>query len=429
MKITEAVNKSLFFTGAGASRDAGCKISGDMLTSLKELICKKSNDYFSEIECETIKFLLSCLYYHAEWRTLELNNQYPITPNIEELALLIRRIRNRENFLPYPVTGNWADKLISLEAKFKEEEGLKNGYSLFEKIEDTLKNRMLPHWLKVGNTDFLNPLDDFFEKNSSNDFSLEIFTLNNDTAVEEHYSEKKAKPYRGFYSGEWRGFDGKTNEEEFNRINLYKLHGSLDWIRLNDGNVVESGRTDDFLQDDEGGIRVEHNPFIIFGHGIKFFSVEPFFSLIQQFSEKLRERSYYFVIGYSFFDPYINNLLLQAIKDAREENKKIIIVNPFFAQPPLIKDYFEEDEEFGSLLNENNPEAKRLLTSYLEEIQRNAFYSELPEFNIKQIPTESIFLIKMDTSNFLEKYLKNSGELLVKLIDKFEQERKKGLPF
>jgi len=193
--------------------------------------------------------------------------------------------------------------------------------------------------------------------------------------------------------------------------------------------VEEKYPADKFPEDDEEGTKIEHCPFIIFGHGIKFFSVEPFFSLIQKFREMLKERSYFFVIGYSFFDPYINNLFLQTIKDAQEENKKIIIVNPCFAQPPLIKVDFEENAEFGLMLRDDKPEAKKMLTNYLEEIQKNAFYSELPEFNIKQIPTDSLFFLKMGSSDFLNRYLSNSGELLVKLIEKFEKERKEGLPF
>jgi len=428
MEIKQAIDKSLFCIGAGASCDAKCKTSGEMLDALKKLICSESNDYFTKTECETIKFLFSCLHYQAEWRTLEANNQYPIMPNIEELALLIRRIKNRDNFLPYPVTGNWADKLISLEAKFKEENGIQAGIGLFEKLEDTIKNRLLPKWLEVQQTDFLKPLDSFFEKNNA-DFILEIFSLNNDLVFEKHYSENKAKPFRGFYSGEWRGFYNRPNEEECNRINLYKLHGSLDWIRLSDGNILENPKLAQLSEEDDEN-RIEHNPFIIFGQGIKVFSIEPFVSLIQSFREKLRERSYLFIIGYSFFDPYINNLLIHAVKEAREENKKIIIVNPNLAYPsPLEDSHFVVDELLGCHITDDNYEAKKLLTDYLEDIQRNAFYSELPEFNIKQIPTESLFYLRMNTSNFLQHFFSNSGDRLLKLIEKFENERKEGLPF
>jgi len=426
MDTTTIINKSLFFLGAGFSNHAGCKMSGDMLKSLEDIICNNSNAYFTEHENETIKFLFSCLEYHAKWRSLENYNKYPINTNIEELALLVRRIKNRENFLPYPVTGNWADKLIFLETKYKETESALTGYNLFEKIEYTLKNQLLGEWLKISDTSFLNPLDDFLEKNSSNQFLLELYTLNNDLVIEEHFNTKKITPYRGFCSGEWRGLNYKPHPHEDNRINLYKLHGSMDWIRNTDGSVKEK---DKYVASDSNNNEVEHDPFIIFGHGTKIFSIEPFFSLIHNFNESLKSKSYFFVVGYSFFDPYINNLLFNAILEAPNGNKKLIIVNPYFAKGPLNENNFIIHPQFGKILNDEDRETKIILTDYLENIQRNAFYSELPEFNIRQIPTESIYYLNIDTATFLKNYFKNSGELLSSLLEYFETAHEKDLPF
>lgn len=429
MTIEQAINKSVFILGAGASYDAGCKMSGDMLKALEIIICNKQNEDFSDIECEVIKFLLTCLNYHSEWKTWEINRQYSLKPNIEELALLLRRIKNRENFLPYPVTGNWADKLVRLEALFKE----KNEIGLYQKIEDTIKNKLLREWLEINSTNFLDPIDDFFSRNTDKRLTLDIFSMNYDMVFETHFAEKKAKPYRGFYSGEWRGFSKAANDEESDIINLYKLHGSLDWMRLIDGTILEKVPVEDGYEDyeDSGGEnRIEHDPFIIFGQGTKFFSVEPFFSMIQDFSRKLKERDYYFVIGYSFFDPYINNLLIQAVKDGGQKNKKIIIVNPLLGiNPPLNDEHFIEDSVFGKILREDNSEAKKLLTDYLEDIQKNAFYSELPEFNIKQIPSESLYYLRMGTAEFISRYFSNSGETLMKLVDNFDNDASKSLPF
>ncbi|WP_132052097.1 SIR2 family protein [Pseudocnuella soli] len=429
MTIQEAINKSLFVFGAGASYDAGCKMSQAMLNALEDIIRFKTDD-FSDTERETIKFLLTCLRYHAEWKTWEVNREYSMQPNIEELALLIRRIKNREHFLPYPITGNWADKLVRLEAQFKNE----SEFGLYHTIENTIKNVLLPKWLEISNTDFLKPLDVFFQQaaldKNEERFTLEIFSMNYDLVIEKHFDEQKARPYRGFYSGEWRGFGKSANNQEADIINLYKLHGSLDWMRLTDGSVLEKSLADEEFDETEGESRIEHDPFIIFGHGTKFFSVEPFFSLIQNFSKKLKERDYFFIIGYSFFDPYINNLLIQAVKDGGQKNKKIIVVNPSFAyNPPLQESDFVKDETFGPHLDENNSEAKRKLTKYLEDIQRNAFYSELPEFNIKQIPSEALYYLKQGTSEFFDRYFKNKGEVFQKLIERFDAEGKEALPF
>ena len=78
MEIGETIKKSLFFIGAGASMDAGCKTSIQMLDALKDEICSASNTYFTFAENEAIKFLFSCLEYHSEWRSLETGNKYLI---------------------------------------------------------------------------------------------------------------------------------------------------------------------------------------------------------------------------------------------------------------------------------------------------------------------------------------------------------------
>ncbi len=101
----------LFFTGAGFSKPAACKMSKGMLDDLENL-SNEGNSIFTQTERKTMKFILSCLYYHAQWRSLETDGKYSYQPNIEEFAMLLRRIQNRENLLPYPVTGNWSDKIM-----------------------------------------------------------------------------------------------------------------------------------------------------------------------------------------------------------------------------------------------------------------------------------------------------------------------------
>ena len=119
MTIKEAFDKSLFLLGAGASYGTGCLMSKEMLDALTQEIIKDNDSVFNRPQKEALKFLLSCLDYHNSWRSYETNNKFVFTPNIEELALLIRRVKNRENFLPYPITGNWADKLSMLESEYR----------------------------------------------------------------------------------------------------------------------------------------------------------------------------------------------------------------------------------------------------------------------------------------------------------------------
>lgn len=419
MNVIEAVNKSLFFLGAGASWDAKCKLSADMLVDLKKRISNKEDDTFNKPEKEAIKFLLSCLEYHSEWRTLETSDNFKFTPNIEELALLIRRIKNRENFLPYPITGNWADKLVALENEYQNiNDSNKIAETLFESLELKIKCQLLPEWLEPQSLDFLNPLKNFFQAYPNDKFSLDIFSLNNDMVLETYFTEEQTRPWRGFVSGEWRGFNNET-PDDFGRINLYKLHGSLDWVRLATGDFREN--KDNLSQEDRDNIEIGHDPYVIFGQGTKTFSVEPFFSLIQKFKQKLKEKSYIFIIGYSFFDPYINNLLLDAIKAS---SKRLIVINPTFGPEKLRidKELKYDDSGFFKLIYPDET-SNLTLASYIEDIQKNSFYSELPEFNIKRMNAKAIEYLPIGTAKFLESYFNNKGETFLNLIAEYEKER------
>lgn len=429
MNITDAINKSLFFFGAGASYDSGCKLSSGMLEDLKRRISSKDDDTFNKPEKEALKFLLSCLEYHSEWRTLETAENFKFIPNIEELALLIRRVKNRENFLPYPITGNWADKLVILESEFNAlDESEKNGKTLFESLDKIIKSKLLLEWLKPNKLEFLNPLKEFFKYYPDSEFKLDIFSLNNDMVIENFCKENLINPWRGFVSGEWRGFEEDNFPEDFGRINLYKLHGSIDWVRLNSGEFKEK---DQISNEDEQYVELEHKPFVIFGQGTKTFSVDPFFSLIQHFQKKLKEKNYIFVIGYSFFDPYINNLLIQSVNG---NPKKLIIINPDFG-PKELKSKNEKGElEFlfdESNLKINFPDGVSVLdlANYIQEIQKNSFYSELPEFNIKQVNADSLEFMPIGTKSFFEKYFNNGGEIFINLISEYESKRANENPF
>jgi hypothetical protein len=429
--IANIIDKSLFLVGAGFSRGAGCLTSVQMFEDIKEKIFQH-HSVFSPVQKETLKFLIACLQYHSEWRTMETANNFKFTPNIEELALLIRRVKNRENFLPYPITGNWADKLVQLESEFKAES--QDNESLFASLEEILKRLLKEDWLSITDTEnlsYLKPLSEFFKAYPNDKFRLNIFSLNYDTILEKFFRAEGETPWRGFSSNRWVNILPDEENDENGRINLYKLHGSIDWLRMDDMDTYEEIILEDSPIKDP---RVEHDPYIIFGQGTKSFSVEPFFSLLHHFNSSLMSPDirYLFVIGYSFFDPYINNLLFNAIKGS----KKLIIVNPVFG----FEDTFEEEEWHDSKRPQANPEDffrsvykegrnNSSLTDFLREIQKNSFYSELPEFNYLTLSAQNVEYLPLTTEEFLENFFKDKGALFQRYIESFEEQRQKEEPF
>jgi len=432
VNLTKAniINKSLFFLGAGFSYGTGCKTSIEMFADLRKRIFDEQDTTFSKTQKEALKFLIACLQYHAEWRTMETASGFAFMPNIEELALLIRRIRNRENFLPYPITGNWADKLVMLESEYSNESKNNSEYpedALFESLERVLKSLLKNDWFQINSDlSYLNPLLEFIQNTSIDDYKFEIFTLNNDMVIENYFSVNKEIPWRGFINGRWQGIRNDTQNDPYGRIDLYKLHGSIDWVRLEDMDVWEVEKLDDEKKEN---IQDKHNPYVIFGQGTKTFSVEPFFSLINHFNNRLNSSSkdYFFIIGYSFFDPYVNNLLFNAVKGF----KKLIIVNPNFGPEKIFTKDKKPQPGPDNFFRIKYPAETNQgdLTDYLREIQKNSFYSELPEFNYFTISAENIEYIPLPTKDFIREFFSNNGDLLFEFIKVFEEEKEISRPF
>lgn len=170
LSLAEIINKSLFFLGAGFSFGTGCKTSVEMFADLRKRIFDEQDETFNQTQKEALKFLIACLQYHSEWRTMESSNGITFNPNIEELALLIRRIKNRENFLPYPITGNWADKLVTLESQYFT---LSPGDGLFESLEKIFKKLLKDEWFKINcDLSFMNPLVELIKSTPKDEYSF-----------------------------------------------------------------------------------------------------------------------------------------------------------------------------------------------------------------------------------------------------------------
>lgn len=411
-ELKKIISEALFFTGAGFSKPAGCKLSGEMLKDLENKSNEENSNLFLTSERKAIKFILSCLDYQSRYRTLESNGKYTYSPNIEEFIQLLRRIRNRENLLPYPVTGNWSDKIITIEQDFKLEN--KNSEKdIWSSIEEKIKNDCYFKWLSINEKElnFLEPLKNFMQELNS-DTKIEIFTLNNDLVLETYFKNENSV-YTGFVSNKWVGFE-RDNVDNYtfysSRINYYKLHGSIDWYRLTDGTVRK--QTNDDLDEE----KIEIKPLLIFGHGTKTFTVEPFFSLLEYFRNALRTKNYFIVIGYSFFDPHINNLFFNEL--ISNTDKFMVIINP------KISDNIYDDDFEKDLIKVLKKDSKQKLLEYFNNVQQNPIYAEFIDFNIKKISHPSIEYIKTNAEDFINK-LENYLEFVREKVKEKEEEQDK----
>lgn len=149
---------------------------------------------------------------------------------------------------------------------------------------------------------------------------VKIFSLNYDTLFEQAASKLRAIAIDGFNfssTPEFRAssFDYDIVDRENNRVfsehnfignvfQLYKLHGSINWKKNDDGKIYRKDKPSE-------------EPFLIYPGNQKFENTyeTPFFELLSRFQRSLREKNTLLIIaGYSFGDKHINQAVLEALK-------------------------------------------------------------------------------------------------------------------
>lgn len=150
-----------------------------------------------------------------------------------------------------------------------------------------------------------------------------IFTTNYDLCIESYWEGKNIPFNTGFrYDSSRRSsiMDPNifANQPE---LKLFKLHGSINWFREEDGEIVE------YSQRPSGPSFRRRQPLgevMIYPISEKYMYRAPFLDMFYHFRNELRESPCWIIIGYSFRDEAIKNIL----KDNANEDKMIIVVHP-----------------------------------------------------------------------------------------------------
>ncbi len=380
MNLDELFKNTVFLMGAGASHDAGCLISSKMLNELSKEINGISSDdevygKYKDGFKELYRVIKPSLEYQAELRRIIADKKDLYSPNIEDYILILRKIINKDLIIPEPLVGSWSEKLLLLEIKYPD---------LFKQYLNFIYNCVIK-WLTpidyVAANDLLLPVKTLLEQTNSEEYYINLFTLNYDLVFEKVFNTKNEKPLNnGFSNNLW---DTTSFDVEQTKINLYKIHGSLDWYLEDDVTHSLPDYTIAFnpLQPDE------RKPHLILGYETKLFSVDPFFTLLQKFIEKLNTANLVVVIGYSFFDAYLNNILIKFLNS--NENKKLLIVDTYFSKQEKSEENFTEYLKLiqtdNSTLNIDNyttlPSSKVLFFKSVNSENSGAkeFYSEFFE--------------------------------------------------
>jgi len=399
MNLDKAFNKIVFLLGAGASVDAGCKLSTGMLISLEKAIndLTPSDNYFNDSKedfREIYHFILASLRYQSTLKDSSINSNAYV--NIEDFVMVLRQLIDKEFIIPYPLVGNWNDKILKWELKDRRTNMLERKINVFDRFKEFITLQLIGKWTEFNKEKaehILQPVRDML--GNSENVVLNIFSLNYDLILEQVFNSSTYRILDNGFSERhipdntvryWAAdFNNELNQT---KINLYKLHGSLDW-EYNEATQEISIKE---------SINDGKEPLMIFGSSSKMLSFDPFLYILGNFREKLEAATLFVVIGYSFHDKYINNLLIQQLSQntAEDKPKKLLVVDP------------TRDKQTASEF-----------TDELKLIQESKSINDI--INFRHVSPERIKLILKSAPEFYAEYFADGAAELKNELEQTEQ--------
>lgn len=224
-----------------------------------------------------------------------------------------------------------------------------DGKSLKEKLE---KQIALACTLQLDENNHHHAL--FLQKllaRKNSDPRVQLYTTNYDKLFEQAAQNIGATIIDGFSFTLPRRFSGNNfdkdivyrertrvkNEESFvpNVFQLYKLHGSIDWEKDEQGSIIQNENTE--------------KPCIIYPASNKYESSyeQPYFEMMAHFQQTLRkEGTLLIVVGFGFKDKHIQNVIKEAI--TQNPNFHLLIVcyeKDKGITKELLPDFIEQDKK------------------------------------------------------------------------------------
>lgn len=205
-----------------------------------------------------------------------------------------------------------------------DETGSAGSGHIYHTLWETLL-RMLPIQLTlsehVGVVEYLAPLGRIARKRGA----LLVGTMNYDLSVESACATTGTTVVRGI--------DGWLESGSLNfsgqGVHLVKLHGSIDWIRA-PYDFRQRSPHQLRLPQDLIKIGIAHHrelPLVVYGQREKLRPFGPFLDLRAGFAKMTRTAGILFVVGYSFGDDHVNELIRDWVNT--DDHRLLVVVNPY----------------------------------------------------------------------------------------------------
>lgn len=163
---------------------------------------------------------------------------------------------------------------------------------------------------------------------------LTVATLNYDRSVEIACETAKI----GCSTGIERWIEKGDWPRPDRGVRLLKLHGSIDWAWKKDRRQSEFPRDRIVITDDPADA---DPPALVFGRRAKLQARGPFLGLLGEFERELARSRRLFVIGYSFRDDHVNEVIRRWISD--DLTRTIIVADPHWREEPGLPSGVSED--------------------------------------------------------------------------------------
>jgi hypothetical protein len=305
--------------GAGLCKDAGLPTSTELAAMLQTVLVEVSTSFSERIPQQerhraklhlaTYRFLNGAIRFQQGILDQDPSQQI----NIEQIAVAAEELQNRAFNPLSPYTSGWHDRLVELERQAPD---------LLSTFTDFIYSQ-LEHWLElpeanVGKVHYIRNLADV----CNDGYGLDIFTLNYDLCVETALTIYAKKKFENGFTEE-SGWQPDSLQENA-QIRLFKLHGSLDWVEDSAYGLCSLRYPRHKYAENIEGENVK--PLLIFGTAHKLTPREPFLSLAYTFSQTVLATTVLVIIGYSFGDEYVNQIVRQGIE--KNPKLRVLVIAP-----------------------------------------------------------------------------------------------------
>jgi hypothetical protein len=303
--------------GAGLGADAGLPMSVKLATDLRNTLIQLSQNpegtEAARVDRNKAKHwlaLFNLLNGGVRFQEGVLNRNPDKDVNIEQIAVAAEELiaRSRNPLAAY--AAGWHPRIDELE---KQDPVILRSFIDFT-YEGLVEELTLKDPKKASYIEGLKDL-------CIDDCKLDLFTLNYDLCIETALTSASVSFANGF---DTKGVWSPATFAEGSTVRLFKLHGSLDWV---DDEVYglcslqfpqhEIART---IQSDQT------RPSLIFGTAHKLSAREPFLTLAYHFSQRVLKTKILCIVGYSFGDEHVNQIIEQGMK--KNSRLRVVVVSP-----------------------------------------------------------------------------------------------------